>query len=133
MTMTDAKAMQVLEGFVLVAGENRPVGQWPGTQVIDAAKHAIAALSGRGEVVAVVSSYATVTVLDCSIPAGTKLYLHPAPAAMDGAAVLLDEYERQTKELPGQHEIPERGCSTYNWRMASIRDIRALAAMAKGA
>ena len=41
---------------------------------------------------------------------------------------VLDEYERQTKALPCQHEIPERGCSTYNWRMSVIRDLRAMLA-----
>ena len=45
---------------------------------------------------------------------------------------VLDEYERQTKALPCQHEIPERGCSTYNWRMSVIRDLRALLASAEG-
>lgn len=40
----------------------------------------------------------------------------------------LDEYEARTKALPCQHEIPERGCSTYNWQMAAIRDLRAIAA-----
>lgn len=46
-----------------------------------------------------------------------------------GAASLPDvlaEYEAQTKALPCQHEIPERGCSTYNWQMAVIRDLRAM-------
>lgn len=45
---------------------------------------------------------------------------------------VLDEYERQTKALPFQHEIPERGCSTYNWRMAVIRDLRAALAASTG-
>ena len=44
------------------------------------------------------------------------------------ALALLDEYERQTCALPVQHEIPERGYCTYNWRMACIRDLRALLA-----
>lgn len=39
---------------------------------------------------------------------------------------VLDEYEARTKALPGQHEIPERGCSTYNWQMAVIRELRAM-------
>lgn len=42
-------------------------------------------------------------------------------------AELLDEYERRTKLLPCQHEIPERGCCTYNWQMAIINDLRKLA------
>ena len=45
---------------------------------------------------------------------------------------VLDEYERQTKALPCQHEIPERGCSTYNWRMSVIRDLRAMLAASTG-
>lgn len=52
-------------------------------------------------------------------------------AAVPSLASVLDEYERQTKALPGQHEIPERGCSTYNWRMAVIRDLRAMLAAAQ--
>ena len=45
---------------------------------------------------------------------------------------VLDEYERQTMALPCQHEIPERGCSTYNWRMSVIRDLRAMLAASTG-
>lgn len=45
---------------------------------------------------------------------------------------VLDEYERQTNALPCQHEIPERGCSTYNWRMSVIRDLRAALAASTG-
>ena len=59
------------------------------------------------------------------------------PAAQDQGEVqrlreVLDEYERQTKALPCQHEIPERGCSTYNWRMSVIRDLRAMLAASTG-
>lgn len=52
------------------------------------------------------------------------------PAVPEGLIVskLLDEYERRTKNLPMQHEIPSRGCSTYNWRMSVIRDLRAMLA-----
>lgn len=58
---------------------------------------------------------------------------YSAPVAAPALSSVLDEYERQTKALPCQHEIPERGCSTYNWRMSVIRDLRAMlnAAMAE--
>lgn len=52
------------------------------------------------------------------------------PKASAWVPAVLDEYERQTKTLPCQHEIPERGCSTYNWRMSVIRDLRAMIAAA---
>ena len=42
---------------------------------------------------------------------------------------VLDAYEKQTRALPNQHEIPERGCCSYNWRMAIIRDLRAMLSM----
>lgn len=54
----------------------------------------------------------------------------PAPVVPEGLPSVLDEYERQTKQLPCQHEIRERGCSTYNWRMSVIRDLRAMLAAA---
>lgn len=57
---------------------------------------------------------------------------HPAERQEQGEVQrlrdVLDEYERQTKALPCQHEIPERGCSTYNWCMSVIRDLRAMLA-----
>ena len=55
------------------------------------------------------------------------------PQASAWVPAVLDEYERQTKTLPCQHEIPERGCSTYNWRMSVIRDLRAMIAAAPAA
>lgn len=54
----------------------------------------------------------------------------PAQPEVQRLRDVLDEYERQTKALPCQHEIPERGCSTYNWRMSVIRDLRAMLAAA---
>lgn len=42
---------------------------------------------------------------------------------------VLDAYEKQTRALPNQHEIPERWCCSYNWRMAIIRDLRAMLSM----
>ena len=61
---------------------------------------------------------------------------HPAERQEQGEVQrlrdVLDEYERQTKALPCQHEIPERGCSTYNWRMSVIRDLRAALAASIG-
>ncbi len=38
------------------------------------------------------------------------------------------DFVAQTKALPYQHEIPERGSSTYNWHMAIIRDIERMIA-----
>lgn len=55
-----------------------------------------------------------------------------APVVQEGLSAVLEEYARQTKALPAQHEIPERGCSTYNWRMSVIRDLRAMLAAAGG-
>lgn len=51
-----------------------------------------------------------------------------APGTAETLLSALDEYERRTKLLPAQHEIPERGCCSYNWRMAIIKEIRALVA-----
>ena len=56
----------------------------------------------------------------------------PAQPRVQKLRDVLDEYERQTKALPCQHEIPERGCSTYNWRMSVIRDLRAALAASTG-
>lgn len=56
----------------------------------------------------------------------------PAPLVPEGnnLPTVLDEYERQTKALPVQHEMPSQGCSTYNWRMMIIRELRAMLAAA---
>lgn len=54
-------------------------------------------------------------------------------AENEALSKVLDTYEAQTKALPGQHEIPERGCSTYNWRMACIRDLRSMIDAARAA
>ena len=54
-------------------------------------------------------------------------------AENEALSKVLDTYEAQTKALPAQHEIPERGCSTYNWRMACIRDLRSMISAARAA
>ena len=65
------------------------------------------------------------------LPAGKHhLFAAPPAAAVPSLASVLDAYEQQTKALPCQHEIPERGCSTYNWQMAVVRDLRAMLAAA---
>lgn len=33
----------------------------------------------------------------------------------------LDDFEAETEALPVQHETPELGCCTYNWRMRFIQ------------
>ena len=40
---------------------------------------------------------------------------------------LLDAYEAEVKKLPLGHENIQRGRSTYNWKMAIIRELRDLA------
>ena len=47
------------------------------------------------------------------------------------ASALLDAYEAKTQALPIQHETHTRGCSTYNWQMAVIRELRAMLAAAQ--
>jgi hypothetical protein len=55
----------------------------------------------------------------------------PQASAEPTISEVLAEYERQTKELPCQHEVPERGCCSYNWRTAIIGELRAIADEAK--
>lgn len=43
-------------------------------------------------------------------------------------AAMLDEFERRTRTLPLGHEDKGRGASSYNWRMAHLKELRALAA-----
>ena len=52
----------------------------------------------------------------------------PATVAVPSLEAVLAEYERQTRALPAQDEILSRGCSTFNWQMSVIRDLRKIAA-----
>lgn len=45
---------------------------------------------------------------------------------------VLDRYENEVKKLPLGHENVQRGRSTYNWKMAVIRELRDLAAEMEG-
>lgn len=53
--------------------------------------------------------------------------VEPSSEGVRGLEWALAEFERRTKALPCQHETPERGCCTYSWQMAAIKEIRALA------
>jgi len=55
------------------------------------------------------------------------LYTRPQPdERLKVAMELLDAYEASTKKLPLGHEQPALGCSSFNWRMAVICELRAI-------
>jgi hypothetical protein len=53
-------------------------------------------------------------------------WLHPKDAApLKRLGAWLESFEQRTEALPPQHELREKGISTYNWHMAVIRDAKA--------
>lgn len=59
-------------------------------------------------------------------PAGEAHSSRRTPLAAPNPAwrEVLDAYEADVKTLPLGHEMPTRGCSTYNWKMSVLREIR---------
>lgn len=60
--------------------------------------------------------------------------LASARVGADAWAEVMDEYDAETRALPNQHEIPSKGCSTYNWRKyvtGGLREAFARRAQAK--